>query len=139
MPRISSPRWCRDRRGHHQHRTRGLLQIQEEPLACETPGVAGQLACCADNPVARHEDAQRVPADSGPDLLRGRLTAETAGQGAVGHRVSVRNLPHEVPHPLLELATVRRQHQVELVALPGQVLSELADSLIETVVAANTE
>ena len=75
-----------------RRRPRRLLQVQQEPLACEAPGVAGQPACRADDPMAGHDDAQRIPADSRADLLRGHVPAEAASQGAVGRGAAVGNL-----------------------------------------------
>ena len=101
--------------------------VDQEPLlALHSPGVASHGAICADDPVARADDQQRVGADRGAqghDPVPG--DAELGGELAVGDRGAVPDGVQGLPDPLLERGAAGGEVQVEMGPLAGEVLFEL--------------
>src|SRR6266704_4153098 len=90
-----------------------VLQLQELLLALQAAGVAGQLAGAGDDPVAGDQDAQRIAAHRGADLLGVLAAAQPTGEVAVGGGLPVGNLRDQLPDTELELRATGLKRQVE--------------------------
>src|SRR5216684_8153163 len=115
------------------------LQAQEEPLARQAARVTGELAALADDAVAGHDHAQRVASDGRADVFGQYLTAQLAGKVAVGDGVPVRDAVNQVPDAAGEFIAARVEGEVEALPPAGEVLGELAFSLVEPSRAAAAE
>src|SRR5512145_1148216 len=62
------------------------LEVEEEALALQAAAVAGEAAGRPDDPVAGHDDADRVAPVGQADSTRGTWAAEPLGELAVGDR-----------------------------------------------------
>ncbi len=99
---------------------------QEPLLALHSAGVASHGAVCADDPVARADDQQRVGADRGAqghDPVSG--DAELGGELAVGDRGAVPDGVQGLPDPLLERGAAGGEVEVEDGQLAREVRFEL--------------
>ena len=115
------------------------LQIEEEPLAAQTTGIAGQLPPGADDTMAWEQDAQRVPAHGSAHLLSGCPVSQLAGQVTVGRGLAVRYLADHRPDALLVLVAASGRRHLELPPLAGEVLADLLANNIEAGVAVAPE
>src|SRR5262249_55453475 len=79
--------------------------------------------------VARDHDRDRVFADRPPD--RARRRADRVGDLAIGPGLAVRDFLHRRPNLGLERRPLRRQRQLEIGSLAGEIFLELARSLGE--------
>ena len=70
--------------------------IQQPLLSLQPPGIAGQLAPAAHNPVAGNKKRQRIAAHSPANGPRGRM--QPVSQILIGHRLSIRDLQKLVPN-----------------------------------------
>src|SRR5918994_2772204 len=107
------------------------LELEQDALALEPAAVAGEGAVRADHAVARHDDRDRVAAvgeADGADLAR---VAERERERAVGGRLAIRDAEQQVPDAALEGGPGGAQLELELRALAGEVLGELAGRLGE--------
>lgn len=91
------------------------FQLQKPFLPPEAPGVAGETAVGADNPVAGEEQGQFVFPHGTPDGLGGHGAVKAIGHVFVGAGLSVGNLPEHFPHLQLK----GRAHRMQGRKLPG--------------------
>ncbi len=109
-----------------------FLKVEKYLLATQTAGVAGEPAVGADDPVARNQNRQWIASHRRPDNLRRRTVVELTGQLSVRARLTVWDLADQIPHSSLQLISARIKLDVELLALPGEVLSKLSAHAIES-------
>src|SRR5262249_26837622 len=103
----------------------GALELEQEALALEATGVAGELAFLAHHPVAGNDDRERVAADGASDLSRQSRVAQLPRHLAVGRRLPVGDAVDQLPDAPLELVADHGGLQVETGSLAGEVLSQL--------------
>jgi len=115
------------------------FEVQEETLALQPAGVAGELAAPADDAVARDDHRERVAADGVAHPARQRGVTERAGELAVGRRLPVGDPVDEVPDVPLERVARGGGRQVEARALTGEVLGELVLDVLKPVSGALAE
>ena len=101
------------------------LVLQQPLFTRQAAAEADQATVGADDPVAGHDDGDRVAVVGHADGPRRVGLADAAGQLAVADRLAVGDLRQRVPHPPLELAAGRRQRQREGLALAGEVGPQL--------------
>ena len=87
----------------------------------QTSSVAGELPVGADDPVARHDDAQRIATRCRAHISGKRGVAEAAGQVPVGGALTVGDLAQQIPDSVLELVAADIDRQVEVIAVAGEV------------------
>src|SRR3954451_5800596 len=101
------------------------LEVEQVPLAVQPAAVAGEAAVRADDPVAGHDDRDRVAAVGGADRPRPVRAPDLPGDLAVAARLAVRDRGQRLPHAAQERRAVQREGEGELVALAREVLVEL--------------
>lgn len=107
------------------------FQFQQIFLDLQSLGVAGQAAVCADDPVARHHDAQRVAVAGAAHGAACLGFAQRRRQLAVGAHLPVGNLVQLRPYRLLKGRALCCQRQVELPAHPGKIFVQLLLCLLQ--------
>ena len=108
------------------------LELEQRALRREAAGVAGQRAVGADHPVAGDDDRQRVAAGRGADGAGPVGAPQRPGDRPVALRLAVGDRGDLLPdRPLEAAAAARRQRQLELAPLAGEVLLELGRGLGE--------
>jgi len=109
------------------------LQLEQFDLRFQTSGEAGEPEVGADHTMARDDDRDRIGTHGLTDGACLIGLADVLGELAVRGDVTVRHLTESIVDLLLEVGghpgIVERQ--VEVVALPGEVLLELADGIPE--------
>lgn len=116
-----------------------LLQVQQEPLARQPSGIAGQAPVLPDDPVAGDDHAQRIAPDGRADILGQHVLAEPAGKLTVTGGPAVRDAADKASDTPLEPVTPRIDHKIERFSLPGEVLGQLPGDLAEPGVSAEAE
>jgi hypothetical protein len=107
-----------------------VLQFEQFALHVEAVEIALQVAVLGDDPVAGHDDGNGVRAVGQPDCPHGIGVVQSLRNGRVACGMAVGNFQELLPHALVELgATAEIKREVELGALPVEVLAELAGSL----------
>src|SRR5690606_29619768 len=120
----------RDRR--EQVGTRVLrLEREQGALALEPAGIAREAAVGAHDPVARHDDADRILAGGGADGARARAAARAARELAVADGLAVAHAGDRAPDRALERRAPGRERQLEARACPGEVLRELREGVAQ--------
>jgi hypothetical protein len=85
----------------------------------------GQVAVTADDPVAGHDDRDRIAAIRGADRAYGFRPADTFGDIRIRRRLSVWDLLQRLEHAELELGTIELQREIEVPAFAGEVFGQL--------------
>src|SRR4030095_6872511 len=93
----------------------------------QPPAVAGEAAVAADHAMAGDQDGERGLAIGRAPRADRVHPAYLASNVAVRACLAVGDRRHRAPHLLLELRPLGREREVELVALPREVLAELPD------------
>src|ERR687885_407078 len=109
----------------------GPLEIDQVLLAVQAAAVAGEAARSAHDPVAGHDDADRVASIRQSNGPGGAGASNVLGELAVGQCLAVGNLSQGRPYGALEWGTGKSQGHVEIGSLPAEVLLQLLDRLRE--------
>lgn len=109
----------------------GGLQVEQEPLALQAAGVAGELAAFADDPVTGDDHRKRVAAHSPADLASQSRVAQLPRQLAVSSGTPIRDAVDQDPRAPLELIAAGPRRQLEGRSLAGEVLGQLPLNLLE--------
>src|SRR6185295_1124946 len=136
--RAGVPGGSEERRRRARSSHGGAFEVEQEALARQPAGVAGEAPVLADDAVARDDHGERVVRDGIADLAGERGVAELARELPVRRRLPVGNPRDEVPDLPLERGAGHGRRQVEARALPGEVLGELLLDLGEPALGAGT-
>jgi hypothetical protein len=117
---LRAPRALEERRRRVLGFLRRCFELEEQPLALQPAGVAGELAVPAHDAVARDDDGERVAADGIADLARQRGAAQLDRELAVRRRVPVGDPVDEVPDLPLERVADDGGPQPKLVRSPSK-------------------
>jgi hypothetical protein len=103
------------------------LEVEQVLLAFQAAAVAGEVTRGSDDAVAGHDDADRVASVGQADRPGGAGASDPLGELAVGPCFAVRDLPQSGPHDALKRGADEIERQVELGALPTEILIQLPD------------
>lgn len=97
----------------------------------ETTSIPREASVATDDPVARDDNTDRVPAVCKPYGRDGEAIAEQFRKLSAGARLSIRDCLQQAPHRLLEDRSAQRDRQVEVNPLAPKILIELRADNVE--------
>lgn len=101
------------------------LVIQQIFLQMQPAGIAHQLPVCADDAVTRGYDRNRIAVVRHADRADAFRILDSDGDVLITSRLTARDLAQSFPHFQLERCSGCIQRQLELLALPAEVLLQL--------------
>src|SRR6187399_2723518 len=116
-----------------------LLEVEQLTFALQAAAVAGEVTVRADDPVAGHDDADRILAVGQAHGSRRGRVPDAFGQFAVGNLFTVRDPAQLCPHRALKGRAAEPEVQFEFPPLAREILGELVDGLAERRVVTRTE